>query len=93
MNSTSSQVSDEWAAISARSRMNDTSTARISSWGVVAPISAILACIRSKLCTAIDNLVAVFGGASPHDSSLDPRDMMKDLIAERSMTERSWSKR
>src|ERR1700738_4285045 len=29
--------------------------------------------------------------ASPHASSVDPRDMMNDMIAERSMTERSWS--
>jgi len=56
------RVSDERAAISAQSRMNDTSTARISSCGVVAPISAISVCIRSKLCTAIDNLVAVLVG-------------------------------
>ena len=52
------------AAISAQSRMNDTSTARISSCGVVAPMPAISSRIRSKVCTAIDSFVAVLGGAT-----------------------------
>ncbi|PQM47393.1 hypothetical protein C1Y40_02424 [Mycobacterium talmoniae] len=58
------RVSDERAASSAQSRMNDTSAARINSCGVRAPISLISARIRSKVCTASDSLAAVFGGAT-----------------------------
>jgi hypothetical protein len=58
------RVSDDLAAISAQSRMNDTSSARINSRGVVAPMPATSSRIRSNVCTAIDSLVAVFGGAT-----------------------------
>ena len=42
----------------------DTSTVRISSCGVRAPICSISSAIRSNVRTAIDNLVAVLGGAT-----------------------------
>ena len=58
------RVSDDRAAISAQSRMNDTSTVRISSCGVRAPICSISSAMRSKVRTAMDSLVAVFGGAT-----------------------------
>jgi hypothetical protein len=58
------RVSDDRAAISAQSRMNGTSTARISSCGLRAPMSAISPRIRSKVRTAMDSLAAVFGGAT-----------------------------
>ncbi|SHV86346.1 Uncharacterised protein [Mycobacteroides abscessus subsp. abscessus] len=58
------RVSDERAAISAQSLMNDTSAARISSCGVRAPIWPTSSAIRSNVCTAKDSLAAVLGGAT-----------------------------
>lgn len=58
------RVNDDRAAISAQSRMKDTSTARISSCGVVAPMPATSSRIRSNVWMAIDSLVADFGGAT-----------------------------
>jgi len=58
------RVSELRAAISAQSRMKETSAARINSCGVRAPIPATSARIRSKVSTARASLVAVLGGAT-----------------------------
>lgn len=58
------RASEARAAISAQSRMKETSAQRISSCGVVAPISPISPAIRVKVSTASDSLAPVLGGAT-----------------------------
>ncbi len=58
------RASDARAAISAQSRMKDTSAHRISSCGVCAPISSISPLIRVNASTASESFAPVFGGAT-----------------------------